>query len=170
MLVWRESGLRVESTVGCTAGPSCSARRGTLEELQELVEVSLAPGHLEEGPPPSPGMKYEHYAPEAEVYLVSGPGAAAKILELSEALLRKGQKVGVMTWQERARLYPGLTVLSMGPEGDLPGLASRLYHLLRQADDLGLEVLFVEAVSERHLGLAIMNRLRKAARGREIST
>jgi len=168
-----ETGFGVESTVlDCTRRPFRLLRPGgvTLEELQELVEVSLAPGHLEEGPPPSPGMKYEHYAPEAEVYLVSGPGAAAKILELNEALLRKGQKVGVMTWQERAGLYPGLTVLSMGPEGDLPGLASRLYHLLRQADDLGLEVLFVEAVSERHLGLAIMNRLRKAARGREIST
>ena len=115
-------------------------------------------------------MKYAHYAPEAEVYLVSGPGAAAKILELSEALLRKGQKGGVMTWQEWAGRYPGLTVLSLGPEGVLPGLASRRYHLLRQADDLGREVLFVEAVSERHLGRAIMNRLRKAARGREIST
>jgi L-threonylcarbamoyladenylate synthase len=139
-----------------------------VEELQQLVDVTWdAIQELEA--PRSPGMKYEHYAPNAEVFLVTGPGAAPKILELSEPLLADGQKVGVMTWEERAELYPALTVLPMGRAGDLSSLAHKLYHLLRAADQLGLQVLFVEGVDEDHLGLAIMNRLRKAAKGRVIS-
>ena len=75
-----------------------------------------------------------------------------------------------MTWNERADLYPTLTVLGMGPQGDYEALAHSLYHLLRQADVLGLKVLFIEGVSEDNLGLAIMNRLRKAADHRVIKT
>ena len=168
-----ETGFGVESTVlDCTVQPFRVLRPGglTVEQLAELVEVSVEAPAVGTEPPRSPGMKYAHYAPEAEVFLVSGPGAAAKIQELSEGFLMKGQRVGVMTWEERAPLYPGLVVLPMGHQGDLAELASRLFHLLRQADELGLQVLFVEAVSEERLGLAIMNRLRKAAKGREIRT
>ena len=166
-----ETGWGVESTVlDCTVQPFRVLRPGgvTVEELQQLVDVTWdAIQELEA--PRSPGMKYEHYAPNAEVFLVTGPGAAPKILELSEPLLADGQKVGVMTWEERAELYPALTVLPMGRAGDLSSLAHKLYHLLRAADQLGLQVLFVEGVDEEHLGLAIMNRLRKAAKGRVIS-
>ena len=168
-----ETGFGVESTVlDCTVQPFRVLRPGglTVEQLAELVEVSVEAPAVGTEPPRSPGMKYAHYAPEAEVFLVSGPGAAAKIQELSEGFLMKGQRVGVMTWEERAPLYPGLVVLPMGHQGDLAELASRLFHLLRQADELGLQVLFVEAVGEERLGLAIMNRLRKAAKGREIRT
>lgn len=168
-----ETGWGLESTVlDCTVTPFRLLRPGgvTLEELQTLVPVQLGGGigAENEDAPRSPGMKYKHYAPEAEVYLISGEGAPSKILELSEPYLKGGQGVGVMTWAERARLYPGFKVLSMGPEGDLGSLASKLYHLLREADTLGLKVLFIEGVREENLGLAIMNRLRKAAEGREI--
>lgn len=166
-----ETGWGVESTVvDCTTWPFRLLRPGgvTLEELQELVEVDYS---LQGGERPrSPGMKYQHYAPDAEVYLVSGAGSAEKILELSETYQGEGLQVGVMTWDERAQLFPGLPVLAMGPQGDLGTLASRLYALLREADELGLNVLFIEGVQEDHLGLAIMNRLRKAAKNREIIT
>jgi L-threonylcarbamoyladenylate synthase len=113
-------------------------------------------------------MKYQHYAPEADVYLVTGHGAATQILERSEPYSQRGEGVGVMTWNERAYLYPNLKVLGMGPQDDFGALAHNLYHLLREADVLGLKVLFIEGVSEDNLGLAIMNRLRKAADHKEI--
>ena len=75
-----------------------------------------------------------------------------------------------MTWDERTHLYSALTVLPMGPIGNLEVLAHNLYHLLREADVHRLKVLFIEGVSEDNLGLAIMNRLRKAANHREIKT
>lgn len=170
-----ETGWGLESTVlDCTVRPFRLLRPGgvTLEELRALVPVQLSQAMDSESKeaPPSPGMKYQHYAPEAKVILVSGSGAAAKIRELSEPYRKRGQGVGVMTWNERVSLFPNLTVLPMGPQGDLQALANRLYHLLREADALGLKVLFIEAVSENHLGLAIMNRLRKAANNREIKT
>lgn len=168
-----ETGWGVESTVlDCTTKPFQLLRPGgvTLEELQEVVEVGWKQAQSADEPPRSPGMKYAHYAPKAEVYLVSGPNAAARIRELSEPLLEQGIRVGVMTWEERSKLFPGLPVLVMGRHGDLSSAANRLYHLLRRADELGLQVLYVETVSEEHLGLAIMNRLRKAAKGREITS
>lgn len=169
-----ETGWGVESTVlDCTVRPFRILRPGgvTLEDLQDLVPVELSEDLGDDAKAPrSPGMKYQHYAPEAEVYLVSGPNTTARILELSESYLQKTQAVGVMTWNERTKLYPKLTALPMGPEGDLSSLANKLYHLLRQADLLGLDVLFIESVDEEHLGMAIMNRLRRAAKNREIKT
>ncbi|NLL42485.1 MAG: threonylcarbamoyl-AMP synthase [Firmicutes bacterium] len=171
-----ETGWGVESTVlDCTVSPFRLLRPGgvTLEELRTLVPVQYGTSAGEpagEQIPRSPGMKYRHYAPEALVILVTGSGAAAKIQELSEPYLSRGEGVGVMTWNERAYLYPDLTILPMGPLGDLEALARSLYHLLREADLLGLKVLFIEGVAEDKLGLAIMNRLRKAANNREIST
>lgn len=169
-----ETGWGLESTVlDCTTWPFRLLRPGgvTLEDLRKFVKIEygVQPGEEQEIPR-SPGMKYQHYAPKALVYLVTGDGAAAKILELSESCLEKGEAVGVMTWNEQAHLYPPLQVLKMGPRGDLETLARRLYHLLREADFLGLKVLFIEGVAEDHLGLAIMNRLRKAADHREIRT
>lgn len=169
-----ETGWGVESTVlDCTVRPFRILRPGgvTLEDLQDLVPVELSEDLGDDAKAPrSPGMKYQHYAPEAEVYLVSGPNTTARILELSESYLQKTQAVGVMTWNERTKLYPKLTALPMGPEGDLSSLANKLYHLLRQADLLGLDVLFIESVDEERLGMAIMNRLRRAAKNREIKT
>ncbi|NMB01086.1 MAG: threonylcarbamoyl-AMP synthase [Firmicutes bacterium] len=169
-----ETGWGLESTVlDCTVTPFRVLRPGgvTLEELSELVPVALSEDVAGQSEiPRSPGMKYQHYAPEAEVFLVSGDNSAAQILQLSESYFSKGQAVGVMTWNERAELFPKLKVLPMGPQGDLHSLANKLYHLLREADVLGLDVLFIESVDEERLGLAIMNRLRKAAKNRELRT
>jgi L-threonylcarbamoyladenylate synthase len=169
-----ETGWGLESTVlDCTVEPFRLLRPGgvTLEDLRALVPVTFAASEGEDKEPPrSPGMKYQHYAPDATVFLLTGQGVRARIQEESEPYRRRGQKVGVMTWNERSHLYSGFTVLPMGSEGDLQTLANKLYHLLRQADHLGLDVLYIEGVPEADLGLAIMNRLRKAADYREIKT
>lgn len=171
-----ETGWGLESTVlDCTVKPFRLLRPGgvTLEELQALTSIQVDTtiyGASLDATPASPGMKYQHYAPQAEVFLVLGQNTPAKIGELSEDYLEVGKRVGVMTWDERCQLYPRLTCLPMGPSGDLSILATKLYHLLRESDRLGLDVLFIEGVSEEHLGLAIMNRLRKAANEQVIHT
>lgn len=170
-----ETGWGVESTVvDCTVQPFRLLRPGgvTLEELRAVtpMQVDATIYGAKSEAPRSPGMKYQHYAPRAEVFLVLGQDTPGKILELSEDYLRAEKKVGVMTWDERVQLYPKLICLPMGPSGDLASLANKLYHLLRESDRLGLEVLFIEGVSEEHLGLAIMNRLRKAANDQVIQT
>lgn len=170
-----ETGWGVESTVlDCTTTPFRILRPGgiTLEKLREVTDVEVDPGVY--GPahtkPRSPGMKYKHYAPDADVYLIVGEGTPAKIRELGEHYKRLGRRVGVMAVTEHISLYSDFTVLDMGSKLALQEISSRLYHLLREVDRTGIEVLLVEGVSEEHLGMAIMNRLRKAASNQVVQT
>ena len=71
--------------------------------------------------------------------------------------------MGVLAVSEHLDLYPNLAVLDMGPQTQPKVAASRLYHLLRTADEMLLDAVFVEGFHEEDLGLAIMNRLRRAA-------
>jgi L-threonylcarbamoyladenylate synthase len=132
---------------------SVSGSRVTIEYAEQSVA------------PPSPGMKYAHYSPEAKVYLVMSAGsAAAKLAELADELALKGEKVGVLAHDDTlAGISSGLTQLSLGPREDLRFAAHMLYAQLRLADHAGLTVLLVEAVDDRGVGMALINRLRKAA-------
>lgn len=116
--------------------------------------------------PKSPGMKYTHYSPEADVTVVVGSDQAV-VLQMQSLVLdgqNAGKSVGVMTFDEWASEWPsGVTVLSLGPKGDLNTIGSRLFTTLRQFDQLGVEVVFAHGVTQEGLGKAIMNRLVKAA-------
>jgi L-threonylcarbamoyladenylate synthase len=67
----------------------------------------------------------------------------------------------VMVLEERAAAYPGLRVYSLG--SDLSQAAHRLFDLLRRADEAGCSRILAEALPEDGLGLALMNRLSRAA-------
>ncbi|NLJ81125.1 MAG: threonylcarbamoyl-AMP synthase [Firmicutes bacterium] len=168
-----ETGWGLESTVlDCTIKPFRVLRPGgiTKEELEKVVPLAESEDWEQDqkGAPPSPGMKHEHYAPQARVYLIQGAQAASKILELAEKQKKAGKKAGIMVLEERSHLYPGYTVLSMGSGRNLKTVAANLYHLFRTADQLGLQVLLVEGMEEKDLGQAIMNRLKQASAGRVI--
>lgn len=162
------TGWGLESTVlDCTCWPFRILRPGgiTLEQLQELIPIEVDPGIYQESvnQPRSPGMKYQHYAPDAKVILVEGDHVAATINELAQRPEWSQAKIGVLTTSESLGEYPGLTVLDLGSRSDQKLVASRLYHLLRLADQLRLDLVFVEGFSEAEMGMAIMNRLRRAA-------
>lgn len=165
-----ETGWGVESTVlDCTTKPFRLLRPGgvTLEELQEVTAVVVDPGvygQLEPGSVPrSPGMKYRHYAPKAHVILVVGDGARRHIQTLAREYAAEGKKVGVMAPREHCPHYQEFITLDMGSRNDLLEISANLYRLLREADEFGLDVLLVEGISEAGLGMAVMNRLRRAA-------
>ncbi len=162
------TGWGVESTVlDCSVYPYRLLRPGgvTFEELSAYAEVELDPGMFSEtiASPRSPGMKYKHYAPECRVVIVTGRQAAPVIRKLAAKDMVLGKQVGVMAFSEHSARYPHLTVLDLGSKYALQEGASRLYHLLREADALGLDILYVEGLPEKELGMAIMNRLRRAA-------
>jgi len=94
----------------------------------------------------SPGMKYRHYSPKAEVILVEGKGKMQKIREIAKSLERKGKKVAIM---------------KMGK--DHGRIAKKLFSAFREMDRKGFDAIILEGVDEKGLGLAIMNRIRKAA-------
>ncbi len=170
--------LGVESTiVDCTGTEALILRPGaaTREMLAEaLGAVRLDPAlrSMDEAPR-APGMKYRHYAPRAPLTLIDAP--RERLCDVFCVALREakaeGKRPGVIVSRELAdalaplRLVPPGRVAVYGNAGDLSEIAARLYESLRSFDDADADVLFAEAVEETGLGLAIMNRLKKAAGG-----
>ncbi len=115
--------------------------------------------------PKSPGMKYKHYAPDAEVTVISGDKdiAAAKIRELIKE--NSGVPTGVMCYDGYA--FDCESVLYMGE--DNVKYAERLFGALRQFDALGVKVVFAQFSEDDDYGLAVKNRLFKSAGGKVIS-
>ena len=118
----------------------------TLEMLQAVIGKISVPkaSELEGEAPISPGMKYRHYAPHAPVILVD-EGQAHSIARDYEA---DGKSVGILETSK----YESLELA-----------AQDLFDRLRQFDEEGVAIIIVEMVAEEGIGLAIMNRLRKAA-------
>lgn len=113
----------------------------------------------------SPGMKHKHYAPKAEVILIEGnvPAVINKVKELSESFMYKGQKVGILATDETHTSYKADVVKSLGSRSNLVSVAQNLFRLLREVDAENVDVIIAEGVSSDGLGLAVMNRLRKAS-------
>jgi L-threonylcarbamoyladenylate synthase len=164
----------VESTVlDVTVDPPQVLRPGgtPLEALKEVLgEVGLSSTVTAEKPVPvekvrSPGVKYRHYAPEADVVVVEGELAAIveKVNELATYYVRRGSKVGILCTDETLVSYQADVVKSLGSRSDLASVAQNLFACLREFDLEGVDVIFAEGVPLEGLGLAVMNRLRKAS-------
>lgn len=114
--------------------------------------------------PRCPGMKYKHYAPNAEVTVVEGEMSAVqkKIKELLDDT--KGKITGVLTMYGAD--YDNAVILSAGLTNK--EYAKNLFSALREFDELGVEVVFAEFSEKDGYGLAVKNRLYKAAAQRVI--
>jgi L-threonylcarbamoyladenylate synthase len=113
----------------------------------------------------SPGMKHKHYAPKAEVILVEGkiPAVTLKIKTLAESYKLESKKVGILATDETQSAYTADVVKSLGSRSNLATVAQNLFRLLREVDAENVDVILAEGVSSEGLGLAVMNRLRKAS-------
>ena len=113
----------------------------------------------------SPGMKHKHYAPKAEVILVEGkvPPVKEKIKALTKNYMAEGKKVGILATDETLCAYRADVVKSLGSRSNLATVAQNLFRLLREVDAENVDVILAEGVSSEGLGLAVMNRLRKAS-------
>jgi L-threonylcarbamoyladenylate synthase len=111
--------------------------------------------------PKSPGMKYQHYAPNAPLFLVSG--SKDFFNQLIEEKRSKGIRVGVLTTEEFAGFYQADVVLACGMRANLESVASNLYHTLRRFNEAEVDIIFSEMFPNDGVGQAIMNRLEKAA-------
>jgi L-threonylcarbamoyladenylate synthase len=113
----------------------------------------------------SPGMMHKHYAPNAEILLIEGSihGIVAKITSLSVQYRCEGKKVGVLATDETQKKYEGCIVKSMGSRSNLKVIASKLFKTLREFDESQVDIILAESVPIDGIGLAVMNRLRKAS-------
>ncbi|MDR3559935.1 MAG: L-threonylcarbamoyladenylate synthase [Negativicutes bacterium] len=161
--------IGVESTVvDCTTPVPTLLRPGgiTLEMLlATLGEVEVDPGLSDEGMVArAPGMKYTHYAPAAPMILLEGeyPAIATAIAREATAALAEGKRVGAVAAAETI-LPAGVVAASYGSRHNPEEIAANLYQALRVFDNQPVDVIFAAGTDESGLGLAVMNRLRKAA-------
>ena len=135
----------------------------TLEALQEVAgEVTVR----KESDPSvkSPGLYPQHYSPKAEVILVDeSEGMMQEVKKVVETNEKKGLSVGILSTQENVVHYKDMLTKTLGPRNDGKTCAQELFHLLREFDKESVDVIVAESISEQGLGLAVMNRLRKAA-------
>ncbi len=162
-------GIGLESTVVDTTSPVptiCRPGGITYEMLTEAlgaVEIDPALQGDKSFKPKAPGMKYRHYAPKEPVYLLEG-AAVGLLPQLTAKALAAGLKVGVLCGAAAAQSLPASDRLLLSVWGDsLEQLAGDLFYLLRDFDRTRPDVILAAGVGEEGLGLAIMNRLRKAA-------
>ena len=163
----------VESTVLDISGETpCILRPGgitkaMLETVLPRLEVAgsvlrpLQPGEKAL----SPGMRYKHYAPAGAVTLVEGQeaqvvAACHKLYQQAEAA---GQRACILCFTEHIPQLAGCHVEALGSKERPEEVAHRLFALLREMDEQRMEAIFSEVMPPEGVGLAVMNRLGRAA-------
>ena len=164
----------LESTVlDLTRGqPTILRPGGITKEMIEGVlgtEVALAGSILRPLQPDekalSPGMRYKHYAPKGTVTLVDGPEEAV-LCALRENVLRDrqaGKKSCALCFTEHMGALAGCDPHDIGSISDEAQVAHRLFDILRRLDQEGMETIYSEVIPPEGVGLAVMNRLGRAA-------
>lgn len=164
-----DSNFGLESTVlDVTTETPMILRPGSItkEDLEKVIgEVLIDPSLAKKednDKAKAPGMKYTHYSPDADVYIVSGDEHATieKINSLAEENEDKGLKTGVMCLEKNKHHYKG-EVLSLG--NSLEEVGSNLFDALRQMDKMNVDIVYSEEFPTDGVGQAIMNRLLKSA-------
>nr|WP_308564633.1 L-threonylcarbamoyladenylate synthase [uncultured Peptostreptococcus sp.] len=170
ILVGGSCNYGVESTIVDLSGDVAMVLRPgsiTLEMLGEVLgQVNLDPSLKNKDDnirAKAPGMKYKHYSPRAQVYIVRAGDQedfARRVDELCLDNAKKGLKTGVMTRSSDQHPYQA-QVFDLG-ESDAE-VAKNLFDSLISLDRESIDIAYVPYFEEKGLGVAIMNRLKKAA-------
>ncbi len=168
---YAEFGL--ESTIIDVSGEvPCLLRPGsvTKEMIEDVIgEINVDKAVLEKlengEKPKAPGMKYTHYSPLAEIIIVNGDinSVVDKINFLVKERLIEDKKIGVIATEQTKDRYFCDNIIIIGDRNKPEEIASNLFRVLRKCDYLGLSKVYTEAFDESGIGLALMNRLKKAA-------
>ena len=168
-----ESDVGLESTVLSLVGDRpCILRPGGVTKT--MLEAVLGPVDLagsilrplEKGEKAlSPGMMYKHYSPDGQVTLIEGDEA-----DVVEALRRlhahaacEGHRACVMCFTEHVEALANCCPHDIGSKTAPEEVAHRLFNTLRLLDEEKMDVIFSEVMPPEGVGLAVMNRLGRAA-------
>ena len=164
-----ESDVGVESTVVSLTGDTAVVLRpgGITPEMIaavlgtcEVADSVMRP--LREGEEaPSPGMKHKHYAPKAPMTLYAGEKEKVAAYICQEYDLLPAGDALILAAHDHLPLYGDRKLFDLGP--DAASAAHALFAALRHADHLGVRRVFSEAYPEEGVGLALMNRMARAA-------
>lgn len=165
----------VESSVlDLTSAPARLLRPGgvTLERLREVIPDAQGPQERtagDSGAARSPGQMERHYAPHTRlvVYDATGVAGRAAVLAGARRALAEGLRVGALVPDEEAVALTalGVAVERLGPADAPAEQTHRLYAALRALDTRGCDLLLAHTFARDGLGLALWDRLRRAAGG-----
>lgn len=157
--------LGLESTViDLTVTPPSILRPGGVScEKLKMVIPDIVKSYSDKtvDVPKSPGMKYRHYSPEADFFVVQGP--SDKIVDYINTMTGKYPNTGVMCSAENINRYVSDKVICVGDINNPDEIASNIFDALRMFDKLGAKRIYSEYFAAGHLEDAIMNRLMKAS-------
>jgi L-threonylcarbamoyladenylate synthase len=162
------TSLGVESTVlDLTSDPPRVLRPGgvTAEQLREVLGARLLVDGLAAADLRSPGTHARHYSPRARLDLFDGPYAAEAAARHAERLVRGNERVGALLFTGDPA-PDGTIVEQLGDAATLEEAARRLYAALRALDAGGVDAIVARMPDAAGLGLALRDRLRRAAEGR----
>lgn len=179
-----ETQVGVESSiVDCTTQPPRLLRPGgvTAETLRRFApDLVIAEWYATESnvPLPAPGMLLKHYAPDAPLILFEGTDQAVReaIQRHADERVARGQTVGLLLAEEDLPhlFFPAdqgrmVHVISLGSLHDLAGIARQLYAGLRAMEAAGVSVVLARSYPALGAGLAVRDRLIRAAAGNVIT-
>lgn len=166
-----ETFFGVESTIiDVTKKPPVLLRPGpfTVEELNRLFGEIIVPeevrGLSDFKEPIAPGMKYKHYAPNTKLLVVNDKSLLKPVIE---EIKRRGLRVAILCSKEVSKEVENEYKIILGSEENLYEVAKNLFDSFRKLDKLNVDLGIIQSFPERGIGLAIMNRIRKAS-GRSI--
>ncbi|MDD2647474.1 MAG: L-threonylcarbamoyladenylate synthase [Eubacteriales bacterium] len=113
----------------------------------------------------SPGMRYRHYAPKGEMHLYEGDAnnVAEGICIAYDSALAASLSPCILCFSEHSEMYSSRRFVSLGRLSNPEEAASRLFTVLRDMDRLEIDCIFCEMLPTDGMGLAVMNRLGRAA-------
>jgi len=157
-------------------GVSLEALRAVIADVQppryRRAEDAADPAENNSAAQPSPGQMLTHYAPAIPLLLFDGSVESMRAVMLAEAHRRqaRGERVGVLVADEDVATFQqsGAIVHSLGNSANPAQIASSLFKGLRSLEDTCVQVILCRQFDDGGLGLAIRDRLLKAAGGRVI--
>jgi L-threonylcarbamoyladenylate synthase len=151
-----ECGVGIESTiVGFEGDEVIVYRKGGLaiEEIEKVVGKVLVISHSSSNPK-APGMLKSHYAPRKEMFILENGNL---LLEIQK------DKIGYLGFQKYHDFLPKENQLILSQSGNYKEAAKNLFAYMRALDGMDIEKIYVELLPEEDLGIAINDRLRRAA-------
>ena len=136
----------------------------TYEDLKEIIpDITInnaVKNQCTDAKPASPGMKYRHYAPQSPVFLIKGD--EKKVIEFFKSK-QNSENCGILCFEEDLEYLSDKNTLSFGKHNDEDAQAHELFDKLRTFDSLNVEKIYARIPSESGVGLAVYNRLIRAA-------